>query len=88
MLESRPMSELDNKHIVLGLSGGVACYKAAELCRALVKQGATVQVVMTEAATRFVTPLTFETLSHHPVFVDQWALGGDGDIRHINITQD
>ena len=48
------MRELDNKHIVLGLSGGVACYKAAELCRALVKQGATVQVVMTEAAAQFI----------------------------------
>ncbi|MGB4360751.1 MAG: flavoprotein, partial [Rhodoferax sp.] len=44
------MNELAGKHIVLGLTGGVACYKAADLCRALVKEGATVQVVMTEAA--------------------------------------
>ncbi len=54
------MSDLSNKHIVLGLSGGIACYKAAELCRALVKEGATVQVVMTEAAAQFVTPVTMQ----------------------------
>ncbi|MDQ3271255.1 MAG: phosphopantothenate synthase, partial [Pseudomonadota bacterium] len=47
--------DLAGKHIVLGLSGGIACYKAAELCRALIKQGASVQVVMTEAAAQFIT---------------------------------
>jgi Flavoprotein len=51
--------DLNGKHIVLGLTGGIACYKAAELCRALVKEGATVQVVMTEAAAQFITPLTW-----------------------------
>jgi phosphopantothenoylcysteine decarboxylase/phosphopantothenate--cysteine ligase len=50
--------DLAGKHIVLGLSGGIACYKAAELCRALIKAGATVQVVMTEAAEQFITPVT------------------------------
>ena len=45
--------DLNGKHIVLGLTGGIACYKAAELCRALIKEGATVQVVMTEAAAQF-----------------------------------
>ena len=50
--------QLQGKHIVLGLSGGIACYKAAELCRAMVKEGATVQVVMTEAAAQFITPVT------------------------------
>ena len=48
------MTDLAGKHIVLGLSGGIACYKGAELCRALIREGATVQVVMTEAATRFI----------------------------------
>lgn len=48
--------DLSGKHIVLGLTGGVACYKSAELCRLLIKSGATVQVVMTEAATQFITP--------------------------------
>ncbi len=49
------MNDLAGKHIVLGLTGGIACYKAAELCHALVKEGATVQVVMTESATQFIT---------------------------------
>jgi phosphopantothenoylcysteine decarboxylase/phosphopantothenate--cysteine ligase len=49
------MTDLAGKHIVLGLTGGIACYKAAELCRALIKEGATVQVVMTEAAGQFIT---------------------------------
>jgi phosphopantothenoylcysteine decarboxylase/phosphopantothenate--cysteine ligase len=53
---------------VLGLSGGVACYKSAELCRALVKAGASVQVVMTEAATQFITPVTMQALSNRPVY--------------------
>jgi phosphopantothenoylcysteine decarboxylase/phosphopantothenate--cysteine ligase len=57
------MNELSGKHIVLGLTGGIACYKAAELCRALVKEGATVQVVMTEAAEQFITPVTMQALS-------------------------
>ena len=54
------MNDLANKHIVLGLSGGIACYKAAELCRAMVKEGAAVQVVMTEAAAQFITPVTMQ----------------------------
>ena len=54
------MNDLQNKRILLGLSGGIACFKAAELCRALVKAGAQVQVVMTEAATHFITPVTLQ----------------------------
>jgi len=57
--------DLKGKRIVLGLSGGVACYKAAELCRALVKQGASVQVVMTDAATHFIGAVTMQALSGH-----------------------
>ena len=64
-------NELKGKHIVLGLSGGIACYKAAELCRALVKAGATVQVVMTEAAAQFMTPVTLQALSNRTVYVSQ-----------------
>ena len=56
------MNELAGKHIVLGLSGGVACYKAADFCRQLIKAGATVQVVMTEAAEQFITPVTMQAL--------------------------
>ena len=58
--------DLNGKHIVLGLTGGVACYKAAYLCRLLVKEGAQVQVVMTEAAAQFITPVTMRALSTAP----------------------
>ena len=63
-----PCTDLAGKHIVLGLSGGIACYKSAELCRALIKAGATVQVVMTEAAEQFITPVTMQALSGRPVY--------------------
>jgi len=82
------MSELLNKHIVLGLSGGIACYKAAELCRALVKQGATVQVVMTEAAAQFITPVTMQALSNRPVFVSQWDAREPNNMAHINLSRE
>ncbi len=82
------MSELLDKHIVLGLSGGVACYKAAELCRALVKQGATVQVVMTEAAAQFITPVTMQALSNRPVFVSQWDAREPNNMAHINLSRE
>jgi len=82
------MSALLNKHIVLGLSGGIACYKAAELCRALVKQGATVQVVMTEAAAQFITPVTMQALSNRPVFVSQWDAREPNNMAHINLSRE
>lgn len=86
------MNELSGKHIVLGLSGGIACYKAAELCRALVKQGATVQVVMTEAAEHFITAVTMQALSGRPVFTSQWdartAAGIDNNMPHINLSRE
>ncbi len=86
------MNELAGKHIVLGLSGGIACYKAAELCRALIKQGASVQVVMTEAAERFMTPVTMQALSGRPVFSSQWdartAGGVDNNMPHINLSRE
>ena len=84
--------ELSGKHIVLGLSGGIACYKAAELCRALIKAGATVQVVMTEAAEQFITPVTMQALSGRPVFTSQWdarASGGQANnMAHINLSRE
>jgi phosphopantothenoylcysteine decarboxylase/phosphopantothenate--cysteine ligase len=85
------MTDLAGKHIVLGLSGGIACYKAAELCRALIKQGATVQVVMTEAAEQFITAVTLQALSGRPVFTSQWdartAAGVDNNMPHINLSR-
>jgi phosphopantothenoylcysteine decarboxylase/phosphopantothenate--cysteine ligase len=79
---------LQGKHIVLGLSGGIACYKAAELCRAMVKEGATVQVVMTEAATQFITPVTMQALSGRPVFDSQWDRRPDNNMAHINLSRE
>ena len=79
--------ELAGKHIVLGLSGGIACYKAAELCRALIKSGATVQVVMTEAAAQFITPVTMQALSNRPVFTSQWDEREDNNMAHINLSR-
>jgi phosphopantothenoylcysteine decarboxylase/phosphopantothenate--cysteine ligase len=80
--------ELAGKHIVLGLSGGIACYKAAELCRALVKAGATVQVVMTDSAAQFITPVTLQALSGRPVFTSQWDAREDNNMAHINLSRE
>ena len=82
------MTNLSEKHIVLGLSGGIACYKAAELCRALVKAGATVQVVMTEAASQFMTPVTMQALSNRPVYVSQWDAREPNNMAHINLGRE
>ncbi len=81
------MGILNGKNIVLGLSGGIACYKAAELCRALVKAGASVQVVMTEAASAFITPVTMQALSGQAVYLSQWDARQDNNMAHINLTR-
>ena len=80
--------DLVGKHIVLGLTGGIACYKSAELCRALIKEGASVQVVMTEAATQFMTPLTMQALSGRPVIVSQWDAREPNNMPHINLSRE
>jgi len=80
--------DLAGKHIVLGLSGGIACYKAAELCRALIKAGATVQVVMTEAAEQFITPVTLQALSGRPVYTSQWDSREENNMAHINLSRE
>jgi phosphopantothenoylcysteine decarboxylase/phosphopantothenate--cysteine ligase len=82
------MNDLTGKHIVLGLSGGIACYKAAELCRALIKEGATVQVVMTEAATQFITPVTMQALSNRTVYGSQWDPREPNNMAHINLSRE
>ena len=83
-----PMNDLAGKHIVLGLTGGIACYKAAELCRALIKEGATVQVVMTQAAAQFITPVTMQALSNRPVFDSQWDAREANNMAHINLSRE
>ena len=79
--------ELSGKRIVLGVTGGIAAYKSAELVRLLVKQGAEVHVAMTEAGTRFVTPVTFQALSGHTVFTDQWDARMANNMPHIDLTR-
>ena len=73
---------------VLGVTGCIGAYKACEVLRELQRRDVDVRVAMTAAATRFVTPMTFEALSHHPVFHDQWALGVNGDIRHVSLADE
>jgi phosphopantothenoylcysteine decarboxylase/phosphopantothenate--cysteine ligase len=72
--------------VVLGVTGCIGAYKACEVLRELQKRSLDVRVVMTESATRFVAPLTFEALSRHPVFLDQFALGEQGEIQHIGLA--
>lgn len=77
---------LTGKRIVLGVSGGIAAYKAAELTREFVKQGAEVKVIMTKSATEFITPLTLQTLSENPVFTEMFSLIREHDIAHISLA--
>ena len=77
-----------NKRIVLGVTGGIAAYKSAELTRLLVKAGAWVQVAMTHSATRFVTPLTFQALSGQPVIIEDADLAKGHGMAHIHLGRD
>ena len=76
-------NRLTGRKIVLGVSGGIGAYKAAELARSFIKEGAQVSVVMTQSATRFITPLTLETLSQNPVGLDMFSLTDERAIGHI-----
>lgn len=78
----------NHKTILLGITGGVAAYKSAELTRLLVKAGYTVQVVMTDAATEFVGPATFQALSGQPVFTNQWDKRIANGMPHIDLSRD
>jgi phosphopantothenoylcysteine decarboxylase / phosphopantothenate---cysteine ligase len=80
--------QLDGRRIVLGLSGGIACYKAAELTRELTKAGAAVQVVMTEAAERFIGAVTMQALSNRSVYTSQWDAREANNMAHINLTRE
>jgi phosphopantothenoylcysteine decarboxylase/phosphopantothenate--cysteine ligase len=81
------MTDLAGKRIVLGFSGGIACYKSAELVRGLMGLGAQVDVVMTESATRFITPVTLQALSGRPVFTDMWDDRINNNMAHIDLTR-
>lgn len=78
---------LKDKNIVLGITGGIAAYKALELARLLVKKGANVYPVMTKSAAEFIAPLSFQTLSGNPVFTELFDAARDASIRHIDIAE-
>jgi phosphopantothenoylcysteine decarboxylase/phosphopantothenate--cysteine ligase len=78
---------LTDKRIVLGVTGGIAAYKAAELTREFVRQGAQVRVIMTKNACEFITPLTLQTLSNQPVFTEMFSLTKEHDIAHITLAE-
>lgn len=80
-------TQLAGKHVLLGLSGGIACYKSAELVRLLIKAGATVQVMMSEAAEAFITAVTLQALSSQPVLTSQWDAREPNNMAHINATR-
>ena len=79
---------LDGRRILLGMSGGIACYKACEVARMLAQAGARVQVVMTAGAQQFVTPLTLQALSGRPVATDTFSLTQESEIGHIRLADE
>lgn len=81
------MQSLSNKKIVLGISGGIAAYKSAELARFLIQEGASVQVVMTQAAQQFVTPVTMQALTGNPVYTSQWDNSIANNMAHIELSR-
>jgi phosphopantothenoylcysteine decarboxylase/phosphopantothenate--cysteine ligase len=81
------MQSLLNKKIVLGISGGIAAYKSPELARQLMQEGASVQVVMTDAATQFVTPVTMQALTGNPVYTSQWDNSIGNNMAHIELSR-
>mgnify|MGYP003302941988 CR=1 FL=1 len=75
------------KHVVMGVTGSIAAYKACEVVSRLRKMGADVYVIMTKNATEFVQPLTFETLSNHPVVTDTFARPETWEVEHIALAE-
>ena len=81
------MNKLNGKQIVIGITGGIAAYKSADLIRRLIEAGATVRVVMTQAATEFVSAMTFQALSGHPVFFDNSDSNDTSGMKHIDLAR-
>lgn len=86
--DSGESMDLSGKKILLGLTGGIACYKSAEFARAMIREGASVQVVMTESAQKFITPVTMQALTGHTVFTDSWDDRLENNMPHIDLTRD
>ncbi|MGD8286889.1 MAG: flavoprotein, partial [Desulfobacterales bacterium] len=76
---------LRDKHIVIGVTGGISAYKVADLCSQLVRAGALVDVIMTAAATKFVGPITFQALTHRPVVTEMFSLLQETEIGHVSL---
>jgi phosphopantothenoylcysteine decarboxylase/phosphopantothenate--cysteine ligase len=87
MKQEKTERTLPEKSMVLGITGGIAAYKAAELLRLLIKRNIEVQVVMTEAACHFITPTTMQGLSGKPVYTDQWDASVPNSMAHINLSR-
>ncbi len=83
----RTTEDPDPKRVIVGVSGGIACYKVAHVVSRLAQAGAEVTVAMTDAATRFVAPLTFQALSGRPVYTSQWEHVESHDPQHINLAR-
>jgi phosphopantothenoylcysteine decarboxylase / phosphopantothenate---cysteine ligase len=81
------MIMLNGKTIVLGITGGIAAYKAADLASKLTQAGARVEVIMTEAATKFITPLTLRNITHHPVVTDMFELASEWSEEHVALAE-
>lgn len=75
------------KEIILGVTGSIAAYKAADIANILIKEGINVNVIMTRAAKKFITPLTFQTLTKNEVYTDMFRKISHNDIRHISLAQ-
>lgn len=80
------MNNLKNMKILVGVTGGIAAYKTCSLVNMLLKNGAEVRVIMTDSATKFVTPMTFQALTNHPVYTDLWNPIDQNVVEHISIS--
>jgi len=78
---------MENKKILIGVTGGIAAYKTCSLVNMFLKEGADVKVIMTQGATKFVTPLTFQSLTNHPVYLDMWQTYNKEEVEHISLAK-
>ena len=78
---------MENKRIVLGVTGSIACYKAVDLCSKLVKMGALVDVILSRGAMQFISPLTFRSITHRPVVVDLFDPDSELSVEHVSLAQ-
>ena len=86
-MASNAAPDLTSRRVAVALSGGIACYKTATLVSRLAQRGADVRVMMTDAATRFVGPVTFQSLSGHNVLTSQWQTDDHPDSQHVGLAR-